>query len=64
MKLTDYESDATRFIKAFLQDNPLVVEKQKQHRATWWDRPQSVEERRKAAEATVPSTGYAYYSNP
>ena len=64
MKLTDYESDVTTFIKRFLEQNPQVVEKQKRYRATWWDRPQSPEERRKQAEAAVPSTAYAYYNNP
>ena len=64
MKLKNYESEATRFIKEFLQQNPQVVEKQKRHRATWWDRPQSLQEQKAAEEAKVPPTAYVYYSNP
>jgi hypothetical protein len=64
LKLTNYESDTTRFIKDFLAHNPEVVEKQKRHRATWWDRPQSLEERSRLEQAKVPQQGYAYYHNP
>jgi hypothetical protein len=64
MKITRYESEATRFIKDFLEKNPQVVEKQKRHRATWWDRPQNLEERTHVEQAKVPAKGYAYYNNP
>jgi len=64
MKLKNYQSEATAFIKDFLQKNPDVVEKQKRHRATWWDRPQSLQERAKTEEATVAQKGYVYYNNP
>jgi hypothetical protein len=64
MKITNYESEITRFINDFLARNPQVVEKQKRHRATWWDRPQSLQEQAKLEEAEVPQTGYAYYDNP
>lgn len=64
MKLTRYESETTRFIREFLDRNPEVVEKQKQARATWWDRPQTLEDQRKADESKVPQRGYVYYHNP
>jgi hypothetical protein len=64
VKLTNYESEATQFIKEFLERNPEVVEKQKRHRATWWDRPQSLEERSRLEQAKVPHDGYVYYHNP
>ena len=64
MKLSNYESETTRFIKDFLDRNPQVVEKQKRHRGTWWDRPQSLQERDRLEQARVPSTGYVYYHNP
>lgn len=64
MKLTRYESDITRFIKDFLERNPQVAEKQKRHRATWWDRPQSLREQEQLAEAQLPQKGYVYYDNP
>jgi hypothetical protein len=62
MKQRDYESDTTTFIRAFLQRNPQVVEKQANHRATWWDRPQNLDERRKLEAARVPQQGYVYYN--
>jgi hypothetical protein len=64
MKLKNYQSEATLFIKDFLDRNPQVVDKQKQHRATWWDRPQSLQERKVADDASVPQKGYVYYNNP
>lgn len=64
MKLRNYESETTRFIREFLEHNPQVVEKQKRNRATWWDRPQDVAEQDKLDEASVPQKGYVYYSNP
>lgn len=64
MKMTNYESEATRFIREFLDQNPQVVEKQKRHRATWWDRPQNQQERARLDEAKVPQKGYVYYNNP
>ena len=62
MKLRNYESDTTTFIREFLQQNPQVVEKQKSHRATWWDRPQNLDERKKLEAAQVPQQGYVYYN--
>jgi len=64
MKLVNYQSEATAFIKDFLERHPEVVEKQKRHRATWWDRPQDAEERARAESARVAQPGYQYYNNP
>ena len=64
MKLKNYQSEATRFIQDFLAHNPQVVEKQKRHRATWWDRPQRLEDRAQQEQARVPQAGYVYYGNP
>lgn len=59
-----YVSETTQFIREFLEKNPQVVEKQRKHRATWWDRPQAYEERPALEEAKVPQKGYVYYHNP
>jgi hypothetical protein len=64
LKLKNYESEATRFINEFLERNPQVVEKQKRHRATWWDRPQDLDERSRLDQAKVPQSGYVYYDKP
>jgi hypothetical protein len=61
-KLRNYESDTTTFICDFLAENPQVVEKQKSYRATWWDRPQNLEERKKLEAVEVPQQGYVYYN--
>jgi hypothetical protein len=57
----DYESDITKFIREFLQKHPEIVEKQQQARATWWDRPQNLKERKELEQAEVPKKGYEYY---
>jgi hypothetical protein len=63
MKLRRYESETTAFIKEFLERNPEVVDRQKRHRATWWDRPQDRDERERLAQAEVAQRGYVYYDN-
>ena len=61
MKLRNYESETTKFIRDFLEQHPQVIEKQKRNRRTWWDRPQDLDEREKLEEAKVPQPGYVYY---
>jgi hypothetical protein len=56
-----YESDVTRFIRDFLQQNPGVIEKQRLARATWWDRPQDLEQRKRFEDARLPKKPYEYY---
>lgn len=57
----EYESEITKFIREFLRKHPEVVDKQRQARATWWDRPQELEERKRLEEAKVPKKPYEYY---
>jgi hypothetical protein len=64
MKLRNYESETTKFIRDFLEQHPQVVEKQKRNRATWWDRPQNLDERKKLEEAKIAQQGYVYYNKP
>jgi hypothetical protein len=59
--LNNYESEVTRFIREFLDKHPEVVDKQKNARATWWDRPQDFKERKRFEAARVPKKGYEYY---
>lgn len=56
-----YESDTTQFIREFLQKHPEVVEKQRDARSTWWDRPQDREQRKKFEDARLPKKPYEYY---
>ena len=64
MKKTGYESEVTKFIREFLDKNPQVQEKQKRARATWWDRPQTLDQRKRNAESNVSQPGYVYYDKP
>lgn len=59
--MKNYESEATQFIRDFLRKHPEVVDKQRENRATWWDRPQDLKEREKLLEAGVPKKSYEYY---
>ena len=59
-----YESEITKFMRDFLQKNPQVVEKQKKHRASWWDRPQSLEQQAVDEASRVPKSSYEYYGKP
>ena len=61
----DYAAQRVYFAsRKLLADVAAMVEKQKKARATWWDRPQTLEEQRKAQESNVPQRGYVYYHNP
>ena len=59
--MKNYESDTTQFIRDFLNKHPEVVDKQRQARATWWDRPQDFKERERLEDAEVPMKSYEYY---
>ena len=59
--MKNYESDTTQFIRDFLNKHPEVVDKQRQARTTWWDRPQDFKERARLEDAEVPMKSYEYY---
>ncbi|MBI2312504.1 MAG: DUF3460 family protein [Betaproteobacteria bacterium] len=59
-----YESEITKFMREFLENNPQIPEKQRQNRATWWDRPVDLEEVKRHKESQVPVKGYYYYPLP
>ncbi len=59
--MKNYESETTTFLRDFLRQHPEVLEKQKEHRATWWDRPQDFKERDRLDQAEVPKRSYEYY---
>ena len=59
-----YESDASRFIREVLAKNPQIEEQRAKNRATWWDRPQDLENNRERDAAAVPQPGYVYFPLP
>jgi hypothetical protein len=64
MKKTGYESDLTKFMREFLERHPAQAEKQKQARATWWDKPEALEDLKREEDSKLPASGYVYYDNP
>ncbi|MHB1373871.1 MAG: DUF3460 family protein [Thauera sp.] len=58
-----YESDHTRFMREWMEKHPDQRDEQKKGRALWWDKPQSVGEQQRLAEARVPVKPYYYDAN-
>ncbi len=58
-----YESETTLFLREFLARHPDVVEKQKQARASWWDKTLDADQQRAFAASAVPKKPYEYYTN-
>jgi hypothetical protein len=59
-----YESEATRFLRDFLEQHPEIRELRRRNRATWWDRPQDLEVQRERDAAEVPQGAYVYFPAP
>lgn len=55
-----YQSDFTRFINGFLEQNPQVDSQRRELRLTWWDRKLDLDEQRRFKEARVPQKPYVY----
>jgi hypothetical protein len=58
-----YESELTLFLQKFLREHPETIEKQKQARATWWDKPMDLEQRAANDASKVAKRPYEYYSS-
>ena len=61
--VTDYVSDHTKWMNEQLAKHPEWVEDQKAGRAIWWDKPQTQEATRAAAESKVAHKPYPYDNN-
>jgi hypothetical protein len=59
-----YESEATRFLRDLLEQNPELRELRRRNRATWWDRPQDVESQQERDAARVAQSPYVYFPGP
>ncbi|SNS71495.1 acetyl-CoA carboxylase carboxyltransferase subunit alpha [Noviherbaspirillum humi] len=63
MKLKEYESDFTKFLKELKQKDPNLEEKQRNGRLLLWDKgPLDLDNQRRAAESRVKQNGYVYQS--
>lgn len=56
-----YESDTTAFIRDLLKKQPEIVEKQRSHRATWWERKPDPAPGEQLDSAKVRRQSYEYY---
>jgi hypothetical protein len=56
-----YESETTAFLRNLLKQHPEIVEKQKQHRATWWVRKPAPAPEHDLEAARVKRKSYEYY---
>ena len=59
-----YKSEITRFVDDLREKNPQIAEQQKKNRATWWDKPQDLQETREKDAALVPAPSYVYFPLP
>lgn len=56
-----YESDTTAFLRDLLKKRPEIIEKQKAHRATWWERKPDPAPAAQLDDAKVKRKSYEYY---
>jgi len=56
-----YESDTTAFLRDLLRKRPEIVEKQREHRATWWERKPDPAPAQQLDAARVQRRSYEYY---
>lgn len=59
-----YESEATRFLKNLLAEQPELAAQRRKLRATWWDRPQDLQSQKENDESEVPQSAYVYFPKP
>ncbi len=59
-----YVSEATRFLGDLLERHPELKELRSRNRATWWERPQDLDEQRRREASRVPLGSYAYFPRP
>ncbi|NWG30337.1 MAG: DUF3460 family protein [Rhodocyclaceae bacterium] len=63
-KLKGYESEYTKFMRAWLQQHPEQIDEQQRGRALWWDRGNlTPEELARRAAMREPQKAYYYDVN-
>ncbi len=56
-----YESDTTAFLRQLLKDKPEIIDRQREHRATWWERKPDPAPDAQLERAKVRRGSYEYY---
>ena len=59
--LKNYQSDFTKFINTFLDENPEIQKKQIENRRTWWDKKRDFEFEKLKKSKLVQKKPYEYY---
>jgi hypothetical protein len=55
-----YQSDFTKFMNDYLQNNPQVESQRQELRLTWWDRKLDLDDLRRWSESRVAQKSYVY----
>ncbi|MFW8565089.1 DUF3460 family protein [Orrella sp. 11846] len=58
-----YESEATRFIRAYKEKHPDAEQRQLEGRARLWDKTLNPEDQEAFKQARVPQTAYVYQND-
>lgn len=59
--LKNYQSDFTKFINKYLDDNPEIQKKQIENRRTWWDKKRDFEFEKLKKSKLAQKKPYEYY---
>ena len=59
--LNNYQSDFTKFINKYLEENPEIQKKQIENRRTWWDKKRDFEFEKLKKTKLSPKKSYEYY---
>ena len=57
----NYQSDFTKFINKYLENNPEIQKKQIENRRTWWDKKRDFEFEKLKKTKLSPKKSYEYY---
>ena len=55
-----YESEHTKFMREWMEQNPQELDEQRKGRALWWDKPQKPETTEGFEASEVPAKAYYY----
>ena len=55
-----YESEATRFLRELVENNPGIEEERSKGRSMYWDRPLDSDEQRRYQQVSVRQKAYVY----
>ena len=59
--LKNYQSDFTKFINTYLDENPEIQKKQIENRRTWWDKKRDFEFEKLKKSKLAQKKPYEYY---